>query len=220
LVGDAFQLCNPTFSKNTETVSGAKSRFHKPKHLKTNLWNTSCRTSTMSPSCCNGKQDHLSESSVAPVEECSSVSKPGDGETCCYGDQVEPAVEADAQTPVKNEKTASPCTECNNAPSPGQPCCDGKLACTHNQFKYNNSNIILKESCMVRIAVRECEDSCGFDNDCTTISSGRKDSRKFQIPSLLCSSPTQHREGGRLLYESSQICENRETAMPTSLAVS
>jgi hypothetical protein len=92
----------------------------------------------MSPSCCNGIQGHLSETSVAtalaPVEECSSVSKPGDGETCCDGDQVEPAVEAEAQKPVKNEKRASPCTECNNAPSPGQPCCDGKLAYTNNQF--------------------------------------------------------------------------------------
>ncbi|KAH8752182.1 E1-E2 ATPase-domain-containing protein [Hyaloscypha finlandica] len=31
---------------------------------------------------------------------------------------------------------------------------------------------------MVRIAVRECEDSCGFDNDCATISRGCKDSQK------------------------------------------
>jgi hypothetical protein len=45
--------------------------------------------------------------------------------------------------------------------------------------------LILKESCIVRIAARECEDSCGFDGDFVSTSSGYKDSSKPQIPILL-----------------------------------
>jgi hypothetical protein len=41
----------------------------------------------------------------------------------------------------------------------------------------------------------------------------------FKSP-LLNTSPTQHRERGQLLYESSQICENRKNTMPASHAVS
>ncbi|RDW65043.1 hypothetical protein BP6252_10694 [Coleophoma cylindrospora] len=116
----------------------------------------------MSPSCCKGKQVHPTETDVAaglePGVECpaeSPVSKPGDKDTCCSGDKVEPAVQTGAQKLVKHEKMANSCSECIDAPNPEQPCCD--------------------ESCMVRIAVRECEDSCGSDNNCATASSGCKD---------------------------------------------
>jgi hypothetical protein len=44
--------------------------------------------------------------------------------------------------------------------------------------------LILKESCVVRIAARECEDSCGSDGDFVSTSSGYKDSGKPQIPTL------------------------------------
>jgi hypothetical protein len=38
--------------------------------------------------------------------------------------------------------------------------------------------LILKEFCIIRIAVRECEDSCGSDGDFASTSSGYKDSGK------------------------------------------
>ncbi|KAE9364248.1 copper-translocating P-type ATPase [Stipitochalara longipes BDJ] len=116
----------------------------------------------MPPSCCKDKLGNPAETYATtasrPDEVSPPVSKLEVEDTCCTRDQVEPIAQTEAQKPVEHTKIVSPCVKCGDSSNPGQPCCD--------------------ETCLVRIAVRECEDSCGSDGDFASTSSGYRDSGK------------------------------------------
>ncbi|KAJ8060792.1 hypothetical protein OCU04_011093 [Sclerotinia nivalis] len=124
----------------------------------------------MSSSCCKGKLGNLAETfattALQLVELSPTISKPEvDDDTCCDVDNFEPLKQAQASKPVEHSKTVSPCVVCDGSSSLGQSCCN--------------------ESCIIRIADRECDESCGSRGDfASTSTADQKAYGKPQIPAL------------------------------------
>ncbi|CAD6448878.1 1067c97c-fb72-4527-8865-d654f3c5252e [Sclerotinia trifoliorum] len=114
----------------------------------------------MSPSCCKGKSGKSAESCAVTgsqvVELSPTRSKPEiDDDTCCNVNEIEPLKQAQASKHVVHSKTVSPCVVCKDSSSLGQSCCN--------------------ELCIIRIADRECNESCGSRGESTSTSTAEHD---------------------------------------------
>ncbi|EDN93271.1 hypothetical protein SS1G_09137, partial [Sclerotinia sclerotiorum 1980 UF-70] len=104
----------------------------------------------MSSSCCKGKSGKLAGSCALTgsqlVELSPTRSKPEiDDDSCCNVNEVGSLKQAQLSTLVAHSETVSPCVVCDGFSSLGQSCCN--------------------ESCIIRIADRECNESCGSRGD-------------------------------------------------------
>lgn len=137
----------------------------------------------MSPSCCKGKQGSLGLDSCATSSSTSIEVPPISLQEIegnhCTGNQAEDAIQNEAQKSSRLVERAGSCVECTDGLTPGQACCDGEM--THVHDSKILKVLTFKESCMLRIAVRECDDLCGVGDDISAISFYSKNPGKHNI---------------------------------------